>query len=397
MEDPDLAWPAWKFGMKRDDLFTTLHDKYNTITFTLQDVEAFHHDVYELSCEANTKDEFHSLMAERQRQRSRELSESLESLAVEIIANPMLMGTEQWQQALQLFRTKSYDSIVRYFGSYLPVGYLPDRDTSYPASKSSSYSEVDSTCTTSTKASSADDVASHFFDDDDFFPNGPVMTVEPSSMDNHGPLSPPHSETEQSEASEESRSYPSTGPPSRSMSFSGSESGRLSGFMLRALNKDDDDTTSQSDSGDIAITSVCDSVESISSFDTMEVPAHKPISQPSSEETWDDDLPLTQFPEDDFDALDTFHYNDTLDSDTPTPRQCSEATCYVDLQTVVSSRAIPITIRRPPSPKSQIRLRSSAAVSRTSIRRTREEALCKVQKVPSEAARRRPKERVGLN
>lgn len=383
--------------MKRDDLFTTLHDKYNTITFTLQDVEAFHHDVYELSCEANTKDEFHRLMAERQRQRSHELSESLESLAVEIIANPMLMGTEQWQQALQLFRTKSYDSIVRYFGSYLPDSYLPGKDTSYPTSNSSSYSEADSTCTSSIKASSADDVASNSLDEDDFFPNGPVMTVEPSTMDGHGPLSPPHSEAEQSEASEESCSYPSTGPSSRSMSFSGSESGRLSGFMLRTLNKEDDDTTSQSDSGDTAITSVCDSVETISSLDTTEVPEHKPITQPSSEETWDDDdLPLTQFPEDDFDTLDTLQYNDTLDSDTPTPRQFSEATSYIDLQTVVN-RAIPTTIRRPPSPKSQIRLRSSAAVSRTSIRRTREEAFCKVQKVPSEAARRRPKERAGLD
>ncbi|KAK3187105.1 hypothetical protein K4F52_004006 [Lecanicillium sp. MT-2017a] len=390
MDDPGLAWPAWKFGMKREDLFTTLHDKYNTFTFTLQDPEAFHHDVYELSCQADTEDEFHSLMADRQRLRSRELNESLESLAVEIIANPMLMGTEQWQHALQLFRTKSYDSIVRYFGSYLPEDYLPYRDDS-STSKSSSYSEADSTCTASTKATSLDDVASHFLDDDDFFPNGPVMTVEPCSMDAQGPLSPPHSETEQSDASE-NPSYPSTGPPSRSMSFSGSESGRLSGFMLGALHKDDD-TTSQSDSGDTAITSVCDSVESISSLDIMEIPDHK---HSSMDEVWDDDdLPLTQFPEDDFDTPITPNFNDTLDSDTPTPRQFSEATSYVDLQTV-ASRAVPKSIRRSPSPKSQIRLRNSTAVSRTCIRRTREEALSKIQKAPAEAARRRPRERTGL-
>ncbi|KAH7115526.1 hypothetical protein EDB81DRAFT_819690 [Dactylonectria macrodidyma] len=30
MDDPSWAWPAWKFDMKRGDLFTKLHDQYNT-------------------------------------------------------------------------------------------------------------------------------------------------------------------------------------------------------------------------------------------------------------------------------------------------------------------------------------------------------------------------------
>ncbi|ETS06925.1 hypothetical protein M419DRAFT_121743, partial [Trichoderma reesei RUT C-30] len=124
MDDPDISWPAWKFGLKRDDLFTTLHDQYNTFTYTLQDPEAFHHDVYEISHRADTAEEFHRFMAARQRQRLSELEESLETLAVEIIANPKLIGSDQWQHALQLFRTKSFDSIVRYFASYLPHDYL---------------------------------------------------------------------------------------------------------------------------------------------------------------------------------------------------------------------------------------------------------------------------------
>lgn len=56
-------------------------------------------------------------------------STSLETLAVEIIANPKLIGSEQWQHALQLFRTKSFDSIIRYFASYLPEDYLDRHDT----------------------------------------------------------------------------------------------------------------------------------------------------------------------------------------------------------------------------------------------------------------------------
>ena len=180
MDDPGWSWPAWKFGLKRDDLFTSLHDRYNTFSYTIQDPEAFHHDVYEISRDADSSDEFHRLMADRQRQRLHELHESLESLAVEIIANPTLMASDQWQHALQLFRTKSYDSIVRFFASYLPDHYLDRHDA---RSTSSSFSEADTTYTASTKASSVGDAPCPFLDDDDFFPNGPAMTQEPCPFD----------------------------------------------------------------------------------------------------------------------------------------------------------------------------------------------------------------------
>ena len=130
MDDPGWSWPAWKFGLKREDLSSSLHDQYNTFTFTLQDPEAFHADVCEISHDASTAEEFHRLMAERRQQRLHELHESLETLAVEIIANPKLMDSPQWGYALQLFRTKSFDSLVRYFATYLPDGYLDSRPTS---------------------------------------------------------------------------------------------------------------------------------------------------------------------------------------------------------------------------------------------------------------------------
>jgi hypothetical protein len=120
MDDPASSWPFWKFGLKKDDLVTKLHDQYNTYPIPIQDPEAFHHDVFECSQEAGTTEDFHRLLASRKEQRLRELNGSLESAALEIIANPSLIGTEQWQYALQLFRTKSLDSLVRYFSSYLP-------------------------------------------------------------------------------------------------------------------------------------------------------------------------------------------------------------------------------------------------------------------------------------
>lgn len=403
MDDPDLSWPAWKFGMKRDDLFTTLHDQYNTFTYTLQDPEAFHHDVYEISNHADTAEEFHRFMAARQRQRLSELQESLESLAVEIIANPKLIGSDQWQHALQLFRTKSFDSLVRYFASYLPDDYLDRHGPCSVPSTSSSFSETDSIRTTSTKASSASDASS--FLDDDFFPHGSLITAEPGVLNTADiPLSP---ESQGSPAeSADSPTFTSTDPPSRSMSFSGPDSERLSSRFVRRPSIHDDDDTSQSDDCDTAVTSVCDSTETRSSFDPADEVDDKelPVHIVDGEEE-DEDLPTAQLPEDDFCTFDSFDtqnsFNtttyDTLESDTPTPRQATESTCYLDYKSVVSRKS-PTPCQRPAyrrslSPVSLLGRRREGSPAHD-IRRSPEEALSKIQKQPlGESIRRRPKNR----
>lgn len=160
MDDPGLRWPYWKFGLKRDDLLTKLHDKYNTTVQYISDPVAFQHDVFEISHEASDADEFHSLMAARKEYRLKELNKSLESASFEIIANPALIGTDQWQHAVQLFRTRSLDSLVRYFASYLPEDHpWHQSDDSSASSLSGDYESLD------------DDSTSHsentmFFDDE---------------------------------------------------------------------------------------------------------------------------------------------------------------------------------------------------------------------------------------
>ncbi len=113
MDDPDWTWPAWKFDMKREDLFTKLHDQYNTYSSTIQDPEAFHHDIYEICHEANSVAEFHRLAGDRKHQRLSELDKALENASFEIIANPCLVSKNQWQHAVQVFRAHSFDSVVR--------------------------------------------------------------------------------------------------------------------------------------------------------------------------------------------------------------------------------------------------------------------------------------------
>ncbi|KAI1798738.1 hypothetical protein F4811DRAFT_164545 [Daldinia bambusicola] len=232
MDDPGWSWPAWKFGMKRDDLFTGLHDKYNTIAFSIQDPEAFHHDVYEISNTASTVDEFHRMLADRKQLRLSELNESLESASVEIIANPSLIGTQQWQYALQLFRTKSLDSLVRYFASYLPDDHPWHQSTDDLTSKS-------------------------FFDDpeDDI----PVMTHEPLSIDTASCIPDSHlppSPRSLTMCSEDSR----VSTPSRTLSFSEPETDAMvmSGTLSRGF---DDEETSQSDEPDTPTTSISDMSE----------------------------------------------------------------------------------------------------------------------------------------
>ncbi|KAF7559232.1 hypothetical protein G7046_g4911 [Stylonectria norvegica] len=391
MDDPDLAWPAWKFDMKRDDLFTKLHDQYNTFTFNIQDPEAFHHDVYEISRDAETTDEFHHLMADRQRQRLRELHESLESLAVEIIANPKLMDSEHWQYALQLFRTKSFDSIVRYFASYLPENYLDRHDNVSVAS--SSYSDTNSVKTTSTTASSVDDAQlPRFFDDETVMSKEPLSihtNIRPSHVVD-GPLSPPQSEAMDSASSVssptdlESRGF-SSNPPSRSMSFSGSESGPFGSDMTRSLIHDDDDETSQSDDCDTAVTSEADCAEIRSSLDTLDDKEQQALD--TQDDDFEDDFPTAQFPEDAYDAFDFI--NDTLESDTPTPRQETVASCYVEYKSI-ASRRFPSPHRRSPSPSPKFHFSHRREGSpRKEVKRSPDEALSKIQKPMVDPIRRR--------
>lgn len=243
--------------MKRDDLFTKLHDQYNTFPSSIQDPEAFHHDVFEISHQATSSDEFHEMMADRKQHRLRELNDSLESAALEIIANPSLIGTVQWQYALQLFRTKSLDSLVRYFASYLPDDHPWHR--------------IDDDSTTSESASegieSLTNSTTFYIDPED----KPILTDEPlaisASIEAQLPPSP-RSFTMLSDASVPSddgrrnRAYVLNMPtPARTLSFSGSEAEPFDKSLAASRSLEDDDTSQPSDP-ESPITSVSDVSES---------------------------------------------------------------------------------------------------------------------------------------
>ncbi|KZL88332.1 hypothetical protein CI238_08240 [Colletotrichum incanum] len=403
MDEPGCSWPFWKFGMRRDDLSTKLQDEYNTIPSNIQDPEAFHHDVYEISRIADTADEFHRMMADRKEQRLQELNASLDLAAVEIIANPKLVGTGQWSYALQLFRTRSLDSLVRLFSSYLPDDYSCTQGYYTASSNGTSFSDRCSSRTASTNLSSLDDVDGPcFFNDDD---EKPVMTHEPlhistsissSAITTELPPSP-RSMTMQSDTSvsspidHEHHDYVLHNlTPARTLSFSESESGRFRGRRLECL-EDDEEDTSQSEDPESLTTSVSDLDEHrLTRESTVEEEQSNEYTESAiDEDDCEEEFPTTQLPFDLFDDV-------MESSETPTPKQetitktTSAAASYLDSKS--SFRSIPQPFRAS-SPKIPHLRRRDASPAKSSIssstmsRRSPEEAACRIQKPQPDAAR----------
>ncbi|KAI1258418.1 hypothetical protein F5Y18DRAFT_413673 [Xylariaceae sp. FL1019] len=352
--DGGCSWQAWKFGMKREDLYTKLQDQYNTVAFSIQDPDAFHHDVCEISKIASDNDEFHRLLDERKQVRLDQLSQSLQSASVEIIANPKLIGTEQWQYAIQLFRTRSFDSLVRYFASYLP----DDHEWS---------------------SSAADPTTKPFFDDEIDGPTS-VMTHEPLSFidttctsmipSSHLPPSPRSLTT----CSEDSSSVST---PSRTHSFSEPESDAM--MLSTTLARDfGDEYPSQWDAPDTPTTSVSDTSE-FSSLDDVADTKHYDLhgrisSAPSVSENVEDEQDL----------------------ETPTPREGAKELCLhvyqtTPIESIESMASLSTTLKVSPSKYTTLQQRVRDASPGLSRARRRSPEIGRIQKPVHDTNRIRPK------
>ncbi|KAI1323563.1 hypothetical protein F5Y16DRAFT_383517 [Xylariaceae sp. FL0255] len=363
MDEPDdgCSWQAWKFGMKREDLYTKLQDQYNTLAFSIQDPDAFHHDVCEISKLASDTHEFHQMLSERKQLRLDQLRESFESAAVEIIANPKLIGTDQWQHAIQLFRTRSFDSLVRYFSSYLPEDH--DWATNTP-----------------------------FFDDLD--DPTPIMTHEPLSFMSDTPanlipashLPPsPRSLTTCSDSS-------SVSTPSRTHSFSEPESDLMA--LSTTLTQDYDDYTSQwDDEPDTPITSISD-LSDFESSQRMTDDRHDDISNTKTHE----EPELTSSTQEVTESIETplldLVDEDIQGSETPTPNSSKQtktnlaAAIHIQPSNMSPSPALPAALSRKYTPLQQRVRDVSPGLSR--IRR-RSPEIGRIQKPSIDQTRIRPK------
>ncbi|PNP52157.1 hypothetical protein THARTR1_07366 [Trichoderma harzianum] len=142
ISDPGWRWPFRRFGLKHEDLFTTLHDRFNTQTIPLQNPAAFHHDVCELVCESDTLEELYSALEKRKEQRIKELNDAWDDVTVTIGCRPALLGcrvcleddhedtgrppgsindtgTERWSSFVQYARMPSFDNVITFFDGYV--------------------------------------------------------------------------------------------------------------------------------------------------------------------------------------------------------------------------------------------------------------------------------------
>ncbi|KAI1743721.1 hypothetical protein F4680DRAFT_409204 [Xylaria scruposa] len=117
--DTEWHWDAWKFEMSMDELFTTLHSRFNTWPAPLQSFEAFHHDVWEISKAVSTKEDLFKALEIRKRQRSEEMAEAWESIAVHLIAGQSMLHGDHWAYGVRFFRTRSLDHMLAFLYQFL--------------------------------------------------------------------------------------------------------------------------------------------------------------------------------------------------------------------------------------------------------------------------------------
>lgn len=166
LDHPERRWPAWKFDMELNDLFTTLPCQFNSMTLPMLDADAFSRDISELSHLAHDRADFIRLLAERRDSRQRELQQVWLCAFREIATSPGLLGNDsaQWAHAMHIYRSKSFDAYVRYFAGFLlsttsgPALAQDINPRSLPptASKSTSGVDASTASTASTSASPTD-------------------------------------------------------------------------------------------------------------------------------------------------------------------------------------------------------------------------------------------------
>ncbi|KAI1754214.1 hypothetical protein F4782DRAFT_545095 [Xylaria castorea] len=120
--EPEWRWPSWKFGMSLDELFTTLHSRFNTWSSPLQSFEAFHHDVWEISNVASTREELFRALEMRKMKRSEEMAQVWKLMAIYMTAGRSMLPEDHWAHGIRFFRTRSLDNMLAFLYQFLEEG-----------------------------------------------------------------------------------------------------------------------------------------------------------------------------------------------------------------------------------------------------------------------------------
>ncbi|EHK22170.1 uncharacterized protein TRIVIDRAFT_60955 [Trichoderma virens Gv29-8] len=138
----EWMWPYLDFDMDAEDLFTTLHDRFNTHAMPLQTPRSFYNDVCEVSRQAKSREELYSLLEERKNQRIKEMNKAWNDIGSFISLKPRLMGcpicydnhamdenippdslndsvVKRWHTAFDVMKFSSFDTLIAYFDGFV--------------------------------------------------------------------------------------------------------------------------------------------------------------------------------------------------------------------------------------------------------------------------------------
>ena len=119
-QHPHHDWPAWKFDMDEQEVFTTLASRFNTTTMPLMDRDAFCRDVAYLSTIAQDRDELFRLLQERRDMRFKELRELFLRGIERMIGLVGEIPDHHWCDIMHMNYYNSFDTIVRFIVNYPP-------------------------------------------------------------------------------------------------------------------------------------------------------------------------------------------------------------------------------------------------------------------------------------
>ncbi|KUI73203.1 hypothetical protein VM1G_09078 [Cytospora mali] len=121
LDHPEHEWPAEKFQMRPEEMFITLPKMFNHITLPLLDRDAYCRDVSYASALARNRSELFQLLQERREQRQKELVDLWLQAFSRFGIRPGLLEREpSWPDAMRIAKDHSFDTLVRFFASFLP-------------------------------------------------------------------------------------------------------------------------------------------------------------------------------------------------------------------------------------------------------------------------------------
>ncbi|KAH8749354.1 hypothetical protein F5883DRAFT_652754 [Diaporthe sp. PMI_573] len=127
-QHPHHLWDAGKLGLDLDDVFTTLPKQFNLMAIPILDRESFLLETQHVSFIAHDRTEFYTLLRSRLQVRRKEQTKMMMHTLMRLASDPRQIdlpdrGDRHWGHAMHIYRSKSYDSMVRFL-----AGFLYDED-----------------------------------------------------------------------------------------------------------------------------------------------------------------------------------------------------------------------------------------------------------------------------